>query len=178
MPKCLACVRGFIEECDNGGCPDDVPTPTEANGEGDVSETDETTDEEREGDAESKRRPRRNKPDGALKDQQSTGRKRAAKLYPLNRSEPCEWRGKSNCGGGAKPIDGCTNGLQECRHHGPDYNTLNNDPENVSNICHKCHNRWHGANDSTKDDSYLILYGHKPKQLGKREITDEHDHEH
>jgi hypothetical protein len=63
--------------------------------------------------------------------------------------------------------------LQQARHHGPDYNTLNNDPTNVSRICHVCHNRWHAANDPQKEDSYLIMYGHKPKTLGKREVKNE-----
>lgn len=92
---------------------------------------------------------KRGKADRALKDQQSTGRKRAAKLYPLAREENCEWRGKIRQGGGNKPIQGCTDGLQQSRHHGPDKNTLNNAEGNVHRICHGCHNRWHSGNDSS-----------------------------
>jgi hypothetical protein len=86
------------------------------------------------------------KDDSVLKDQQSTGRKRAAQMYPLYSEEPCEWQKKKNCGGN-KPIVGCVDGKQEARHHGPDKNTLNNDEGNVHRICHKCHNRWHTVND-------------------------------
>lgn len=173
MSKCLACVRGFVEECERGGCPDEQETVTEQ----EEREDDEVSNDGY-GDSDSSYKPRkarRNKPDAALIDQQSTGRKRAAKLYPLDREAPCEWRGKERCGGGEYPIRGCSDGLQQARHHGPDYNTLNNDPSNVSRICNSCHNRWHAINDTTKEDSYLTMYGHKPKQLGKREIHEHHE---
>lgn len=87
------------------------------------------------------------KDDSALRDQQSTGRKRAAKAYPLNPDAPCEWKMRKNCGGGDSPIVGCVNGTQQARHHGPDKNTLNNEKGNVHRICHTCHNRWHTLND-------------------------------
>lgn len=87
------------------------------------------------------------KTEATLRDQQSTGRKRAAKMYPLDTSKPCEWQLKKNCGGGSTPITGCFDGMQEARHHGPDKNTLNNDKGNVHRICTKCHNRWHARND-------------------------------
>jgi hypothetical protein len=87
------------------------------------------------------------KREGTLKDQQSTGRKRAARLYPLNPEASCEWRGLKNSGGGPIPIVGCNSGTQQARHHGPDKNTLNNDEGNVHRICHRCHNRWHTKND-------------------------------
>jgi len=85
--------------------------------------------------------------DSNLKDQQSTGRKRAARDYPLDRTAPCEWQGLRFAGGGKDPIVGCSQGLQQARHHGPDKNTLNNGEGNVHRICHKCHNRWHTLND-------------------------------
>lgn len=88
------------------------------------------------------------KREGTLKDQQSTGRKRAAKLYPLNSESPCEWRRLKFAGGGRYSIVGCMDGTQQARHHGPDKNTLNNDTGNVHRICHTCHNRWHTENDS------------------------------
>lgn len=101
--------------------------------------------------AESSKRERRHKPDAALKDQQSTGRKRAALQYPLDREAPCEWADASPTnpkGGGTKPITmGCENKVQEARHHGPDKNTLNNEPGNVHRICHWHHNNWHAMND-------------------------------
>jgi hypothetical protein len=169
MPRCLSCQRGFLDECDydiEGGCKDESNSTTGAEVEGEGSETEE--DERDSGE-----RTRRYKSDAALKDQQSTGRKRAAKLYPLDRNAPCMWRGKENCGGGANPIKGCVDGLQQARHHGPDYSTLNNDPENVNNICHSCHNRYHAANDPYKGEAYLKQYGHIPKKLGKQSLLQE-----
>src|SRR5205809_2598849 len=87
--------------------------------------------------------PRTYKDDSALIDQQSTGRKRAAKAYPMDPTMLCEWSMKKNVGGGKNPIVGCLAGLQQARHHGPDKNTLNNEQGNVHRICHHCHNRWH-----------------------------------
>jgi hypothetical protein len=87
------------------------------------------------------------KDDSTLIDQQSTGRKRAARWYPLDPTALCEWSMKTNCGGGKHPITGCAAGLQQARHHGPDKNTLNNEKGNVHRICHTCHNRWHTLND-------------------------------
>lgn len=89
------------------------------------------------------------KDDSVLRDQQSTGRKRAAKMYPLDEHGQCEWSMKKNVGGGEFPIVGCINGKQQARHHGPDKNTLNNETGNVHRICHTCHNRWHTLNDPT-----------------------------
>lgn len=87
------------------------------------------------------------KDDTVLRDQQSTGRKRAAIAFPLDKEKLCEWAGKKNCGGGKFPIVGCVGNLQQARHHGPDKNTLNNEKGNVHRICHTCHNRWHTLND-------------------------------
>jgi hypothetical protein len=98
----------------------------------------------------SDKRDRRHKPDASLKDQQSTGRKRAALAYPLDREAPCEFTDASPSnpkGGGSQPITfGCSNN-QEARHHGPDKNTLNNEEGNVHRICHWHHNNWHARND-------------------------------
>lgn len=102
------------------------------------------------------------KTDESLKDQQSTGRKRAAKLYPLNPEAYCEWAGKEVQGGGHSPISGCglrpgtDIGLQQSRHHGPDKNTLNNEIGNVHRICHACHNEWHAKNDSNYRPGEII----------------------
>lgn len=90
----------------------------------------------------------------AVTDVESTGRKRAAKAYPLEEGMICEWRNLANAGGGVKPIVGCTVGMAKNRHHGPDKNTLNNTEGNVHRICAKCHNRWH-----TENDEY---YGSRP----------------
>lgn len=85
--------------------------------------------------------------DGEITDAKSTGRKRAAKLYPLTPDLPCEWQGLKAAGGGSNPIIGCINGIARHRHHGPDKDTLNNSQGNVHRICHHCHNRWHSSND-------------------------------
>jgi len=108
--------------------------------------------------------------DAELKDQQSTGRKRAAKLYPLDAMAACEWQKKKHCGGGATPIVGCINGLQQARHHGPDKNTLNNERGNVHRICHNCNNRWHALND--KDYVWGATYpSHSPVEATVQELA-------
>lgn len=111
------------------------------------------------------------KDDSALKDQQSTGRKRAAKMFPLNDETLCEWAGKKNCGGGRFPITGCAGNLQQARHHGPDKNTLNNDHGNVHRICHQCHNRWHTLND----EGYVwnsLQNPHEPKRANIQDFVE------
>ena len=119
------------------------------------------------------------KNDSVLRDPQSTGRKRAARLYPLDRTANCEWSLKDNCGGGNVSIEGCgirkdskgnvtPIGLQENIHHGPDYSTLNNSPENVNRICSSCHNYWHAQNDPYKDIYYLKKYGHAASNPNQR----------
>lgn len=110
------------------------------------------------------------KDDSALRDQQSTGRKRAANWFPLDDSKLCEWSMKTNCGGGQFPITGCAANLQQARHHGPDKNTLNNDKGNVHRICHSCHNRWHTLNDP----NYIwgeVHNQHSPETCGVAEIV-------
>lgn len=94
------------------------------------------------------------KQDHKIKDPHSTGRKRAAVLYPLDRDAPCEWQNASvgnPMGGGPRPLTfGCDN-LQSHRHHGPDKSTLNNSEGNVHRICAIHHNRWHSANNKILD---------------------------
>lgn len=88
-----------------------------------------------------------------VNDLESTGRKRAAKLFPIPKEgEPryplaCEWQGLVAAGGGVIPIVGCDSGLAKNIHHGPDKNTLANFVGNVHRICSPCHNRWHTIND-------------------------------
>lgn len=109
--------------------------------------------------------------DSALKDQQSTGRKRAARWFPLDETKLCEWAMKTNCGGGKHPITGCFANTQQARHHGPDKNTLNNEKGNVHRICHTCHNRWHTLND----DGYVwgdVHNPHEPKPATVEDITE------
>lgn len=97
------------------------------------------------------------KDESQIRDQQSTGRKRAAVMYPLDKEAPCDWKMMTRCGGGPSPITGCKDGKQQARHHGPDKNTLNNDMGNVHRICHNCHNRWHEMND----DVYVYELRHE-----------------
>lgn len=109
------------------------------------------------------------KRDATLKDQQSTGRKRAARLYPLDSNAACEWQGKSNCGGGKSPILGCSLGKQQARHHGPDKSTSNNEEGNVHRICHACHNRWHAANNAEYDWNDTTVKPHQPREQTVKE---------
>jgi hypothetical protein len=81
------------------------------------------------------------------KDAVSTGRKRAAELYPIQVGQVCDWAWYKVCGGGVEPITGCTGRPATNIHHGPDKSTLNNEASNISVICTFCHNRWHAAND-------------------------------
>jgi hypothetical protein len=140
---CLSCGRGLHSECPIGCsiCHSQSQLETE-------SESEENEDWR----LSSKRGSRgKGKRDETLRDQQSTGRKRAALAFPLDRSAPCEWLGLRYAGGGEHPILGCLDGKQQARHHGPSKNTLDNDFGNVHRICHSCHNRWHTLNDPEYD---------------------------
>lgn len=133
---CISCGSGLHNECDDEPCCCKSNPPVAAL---ELEEDDED---------DNWRKPRRQgKRDATLKDQQSTGRKRAAVAYPLDFEAPCEWKRLKLAGGGQFPLVGCREGLQQARHHGPDKNTLNNDKGNVHRICHTCHNRWHARND-------------------------------
>lgn len=136
-------------------------------------------------------RPYKN--DEAVGDVLSTGRKRAADLFPITSGMRCEWAGLLYAGGGPLPIIGCKDNVlgssrtEYSRHHGPDKNTLNNEVGNVHRICPTCHNRWHTLNDGfygTRPDAglpFLPLFGTSvtphdpitqatPEQLAKSEL--------
>lgn len=161
MPRCVACLQGDFHECRVEGKCGSVDDELGLDGFSNLSESihsgvsnspvvgESKADDIREGNETEEEVPefRTYKDDSSLRDQQSTGRKRAAKMYPLSEDQPCEWQMRRNCGGGKFPIVGCLNGLQNARHHGPDKNTLNNEQGNVHRICHNCHNRWHTLND-------------------------------
>lgn len=89
------------------------------------------------------------------KDPISTGRKRAAEMYPINAGMVCEWAGLKRAGGGVFPIVGCVGRPASDRHHGPDKNTMNNMQGNLHRICDFCHNTWHALNDPA--------YGERPE---------------
>ena len=139
MSKCVQCLFGYCQNCE-GKC--DCTHQTE---EAEVPETSDDSNWRKRGAT-----SRRHKRDAAIRDPESTGRKRAARMYPLDRNEKCEWADASPenpKGGGTNPITvGCVKN-QENRHHGPDKNTLNNEEGNVHRICSLHHNRWHAAND-------------------------------
>lgn len=106
---------------------------------------------------------------GQITDITSTGRRRAAMLYPIMENMVCEWAGLKFAGGGVEPIIGCQGNILTSdkgptrgdRHHGPDKNVINNSPGNVHRICSSCHNSWHSKNNKyygerpAADQSYL-----------------------
>lgn len=102
-------------------------------------------------------------------DVHSTGRKRAAQLYPIFPNKSCEWKGLKNVGGG-HPIVGCINGIQKDRHHGPVKNTLRNEPGNVHRICKHCHNRWHAVNDPLYNEEEYEKLPHRPEPADEIEL--------
>lgn len=160
---CKACGRGFHRECSRGckKChPDNSQVLDESVGNG---EHNDKKSKETSGDA-----PRSPKSRN-LKDPESTGRKRAAKLYPIEIDTPCEWRGKKNCGGGRRPIIGCYDGTQQHRHHGPVKRTTRNELGNVHRICDNCHVHWHELNDLIYDESDYGLLPHDPSPATNEE---------
>lgn len=94
-----------------------------------------------------------------ITDVTSTGRKRAAMLYPIIGEIVCEWAGLARAGGGGEPIVGCKWNIIIADkgptggdiHHSPDKNVLNNTPGtlggNAHRICKSCHHTWHARND-------------------------------
>jgi hypothetical protein len=140
MNPCPPCICGWHFECyeanyDEGSCCCN----------GLVDELIETTEVKRGGPT---------KPDELVTDVTSTGRKRAAVMYPIEEGMICEWANLRFAGGGIKPIIGCEGRPASARHHGPDKDTLNNNPGNVHRICVFCHVRWHTRNDE--------FYGKRP----------------
>ena len=149
---CLACGRGFHAECERG-CSKCHVTIQEATKSISIGS--------------GKGAPIKD-PD-TIQDRLSTGRKRAAKLYPIYKAQPCEWRGKKNCGGGT-PIVGCLKGFQQDRHHGPVKDPLRNEPGNVHRICKFCHNRWHVVNDPLYDAEAYDETVHDPQPATEDEL--------
>lgn len=150
MP-CYGCGRGFHEECDTGcvNCHSVVDQKVRTLTGNGVGQPLKDVDK--------------------IKDPYSTGRKRAAIQYPIFKTNPCEWRGKKNCGGG-RPIVGCIDGLQVDAHHGPVKNPLRNEPGNVHRICKKCHNRWHAINDPIYDEASYDETEHSPEPATEIEL--------
>lgn len=88
------------------------------------------------------------KPLDEYRDSNSSGRKIAAKLAPIEPGSVCEWAWLAAAGGGVVPIIGCPGRPASDRHHGPDKNTMRNEVgTNLHRICDWCHNQWHAKND-------------------------------
>lgn len=163
LMECLGCGRGFHHECSHRkGCRkchpngrDSIDVPIESEKLGKENEQQPTP-----------RVPKRNN----LKDPESTGRKRAAKLYPIEVGSPCEWQRKKNCGGGRRPIIGCYDGIQQHRHHGPVKRTTRNELGNVHRICDDCHVHWHELNDLIYDEMEYGLLPHDPISASDEEV--------
>lgn len=153
MATCTPCGRGFHHECLKGckKCHPKVKTDSVV-------------------EVISKPTTRKSKVDG-LKDEKSTGRKRAAILYPIDKEAPCEWQGKKNCGGGRRPIVGCLTGKQQHRHHGPVKKTTRNEEGNVHRICTDCHVHWHELNDLVYDEQQFNSLPHDPVAASEEEIV-------
>jgi len=152
---CIECGRRFHDECEIGDC-------EECHGEADRVVKNLVTIG-----GDGRGHPLKEPED--VTDLYSTGRKRAAKLYPLFKDKPCEWQGKKNCGGGL-PIVGCIDGLQSNRHHGPVKQVLRNEPGNVHRICTNCHHRWHAVNDPTYDEDIWNTKPHAPEEATELEL--------
>lgn len=139
MVECLPCVVGYHSECwhpdsDRLCCCGGV-----------VAGVIETEKKDRGGQVKSATQ---------ITDIESTGRKRAAAIAPIEEGMPCEWRNLKFAGGGISPIMGCMAGIASDRHHGPNKSTLANTLGNLHRICDHCHNRWHVLNDP--------YYGERP----------------
>lgn len=141
MP-CLACGRQFHEECETS-CEECHPLPKQV-----------PLQEVKLG------RPQ--KDPESMKDRKSSGRKRAAELYPIDLKADCEWKGLKNCGGGKVPVVGCVEGLQTDRHHGPIKDPVRNEQGNVHRICKPCHNHWHELNDLDYEETVFAETKHSP----------------
>lgn len=153
MSGCLACGRGFHHECvkcRKDKCHKEVDSDTS------LREI-EINDEHEFIAPQSRKSAKEN-----LKDPKSTGRKRAAQLYPIIPDDPCEWRSLRNCGGGRRPIIGCLDGNQKHRHHGPVKDTTRNEQGNVHRICTACHVHWHELNDLVYVEKDFNLLPHQP----------------
>lgn len=150
---CFGCRIGFHNECgqfwisedDSCGCGGDVKFS--ASGDVKSSGSDETVSSKEVDSGYIEDGYESNKSLADYKDPISTGRKRAAEMYPITTGMICEWAGLAKAGGGVVPIVGCVGRPASDRHHGPDKNTMNNAPTNLHRICDHCHNTWHALND-------------------------------
>lgn len=127
--ECYECVRGLCGSCLGGECncthvflvEAETFTPTIIEvGFNDSSNSDQTELLQRA----PEQRVRSQKPNEHVEDPESTGRKRDARLFPLDPTKPCEW---------------CKSNSQQKHLHFPDTDPLNNEPQNVHRVCKQCH---------------------------------------
>ena len=168
---CYGCVVGFHEECIKPRPTEDVVAGATPHfyicccwGTKDITELQGTVIHESDLVPEERRRTPKDAEE--VRDQTSTGRKRAVNaMAEWGRGidgSLCEWAYLRNAGGGAVPIVGCSGTIiREVKqteevgenesprhiHHGPDKSTLNNNAENLHAVCASCHGRWHTLND-------------------------------
>lgn len=164
--SCVECGQGFHSECSAGGDECCGKTSTcSAKSLWQVIASFENADDPKTRGKDENRKYRRGpyKQAEDMLDPESTGRKRAAELYPVDKEADCEWRGLANVGGGKHPIVGCLDGKQQHIQHGPDKNTLNISPENIHRICVRCHNLWHAHNDGDYDPNGPFI-AHDPRE--------------
>lgn len=135
--NCLECSQGFHFDCELNHDPEKVCC---CQGVDNDNESNPKSSGRRDGMAWSKS-------DASIRDLKSTGRKRAAVLFPIDDSAACEWKNLLYAGGGAFPIIGCVVGTMKHRHHGPIILTTANVEGNVHRICDSCHRIWHVCND-------------------------------
>lgn len=178
---CINCGSGFHELCEECSCCKPKPSSgttssvsgSPSNGGHDSDKIEEVAKVKLGKDSGGSNGPRKRtyKSPENIKDPHSTGRKRAALLYPIVKDSPCEWRGLTNCGGGKYPIVGCIEGFQQDRHHGPNKDTLHNERENVHLICKHCHNIWHSQNDPNYDPESPKHKPHEPRKAEHIELV-------
>jgi hypothetical protein len=97
---------------------------------------------------------------GELADPLSTGRKRQAEMYPIQKGQACEWAGKLVVLQGMPSVVGCIHSPATDLHHGPDKNTLNNESasrgvgvlDNTWAICSECHNSVHAKHNGRYEE--------------------------
>jgi hypothetical protein len=110
-----------------------------------------------------------------INDPLSTWRKRAAIEFPVDPTKPCDWRNKSNVGGGKYPIVGCKDGYQKTIHHGPVKIEMGvqfnfNEQRNIHRICQICHHLWHHWNDAPYDAQLYMTLPHTPRDATSEEL--------
>src|SRR4051794_24415048 len=107
MSGCLLCGRGFCALCEECECCNPLSRKSVAGvGIPPASDSLRKSETSESGGKRSRVGNVYKQPD-EVRDPKSTGRKRAAVLFQIDKSEACDWAGLANCGGGKLPIVGC-----------------------------------------------------------------------